>query len=108
MPTTPAKRPCQCCRKSKPYASFPTLHPDGELHPFCRPCLSLKVRHHERKRRREAAELKVCALCDQRLPLDRFHWIKSSETHHSYCRGCHSVYMAERYRRRRRSVQAQK
>jgi hypothetical protein len=106
MPTIPAKRPCQCCRKPKPPASFPPLHPSGERHPFCRPCLSLKVRRHDRRRRRDAAEHKVCALCAQRLPLDRFHWIKSSETHHSYCRGCHSVYMAERYRRRRRAVPA--
>jgi hypothetical protein len=102
MPPILTKRACRNCRKPRPLASFPALHPDGELHPFCRPCLSLKVRQHDRQRRRDQTEAKVCALCAQRLPLDRFHWIKSSETHHSYCRGCHSVYMAERYRRRRR------
>lgn len=107
--TTPAKRTCPCCRKPKPLASFPSLQPGGLLHPYCRPCLTARVRQSGRARDQAAtAVTKVCALCAQRLPLDTFHWIKSSQTHHSYCRGCHSVYMAERYRRRRRAVLAPK
>jgi hypothetical protein len=105
--TTNAKRACHCCRKAKSLESFPPLQPGGLLHPYCRPCLTIRVRRNGRARDQAAtAATKECALCAQRLPLDTFHWIKSSQTHHSYCRGCHSVYMAERYRRRRRQAVA--
>ena len=84
--TTPAKRTCPCCRKPKPLASFPSLQPGGLLHPYCRPCLTARVRQSGRARDQAVtAVTKVCALCAQRLPLDTFHWIKSSQTHHSYC-----------------------
>lgn len=102
--TTLAKRTCHCCRKPKSPESFPLLQADGLLHPYCRPCLTARVRRSGRHRSQAAvAATKECALCAQRFPLQTFHWIKSSQTHHSYCRGCHSVYMAERYRRRRQA-----
>lgn len=101
---TVAKRSCLCCRKPRAQANFPSLQPGGLLHPYCRACLTARVRRSGRERDEAAgAETKECALCAQRFPLDTFHWIKSSQTHHSYCRGCHSVYMAERYRRRRQA-----